>query len=201
MKYRLHAAALFMVAVLLLQVGSLPPAQAEEKVRYYSGWSYVIRDGEIILQRHTSGGTGLIVPAGINGYPVTALGEGALENDTVLKYVTLPESIRSIGRWAFMGCTSLAKVTFNEKAKLESIGDAAFLGCKSLAKVTLPTSLKSLGMSVFQRLYRPTQYLCGTEKPQLSSPGLAWYSVRTARHCTHSLLPGKANMPFPRALG
>jgi len=40
-------------------------------------------------------------------YEVTAIGDGAFENNTTMEKVTIPESVTSIGEKAFAGCTNL----------------------------------------------------------------------------------------------
>jgi hypothetical protein len=67
---------------------------------------------------------------------------------TRIKKITLPESLTSIGSWAFQGCSSLTSVTLPES--LTSIGSSAFQGCSSLTSVTLPESLTSIGSSAFR---------------------------------------------------
>ena len=64
--------------------------------------------------------------------------------------VTIPASVRSIGSWAFAGCSSLTSVTFAEDSHLTSIGNSAFLGCSGLTSVTIPSSVTSIGAYSFQ---------------------------------------------------
>ena len=53
---------------------------------------------------------------------------------TALTSVTIPDSVTSIGIWAFAGCTSLTSVTIPDS--VTSIGSSAFEGCDSLTSVT-----------------------------------------------------------------
>ena len=50
--------------------------------------------------------------------------------------------MKSIGWYAFSGCTSLASVTSPDSVK--SIGFMAFSGCTSLESVTIPASVESI---------------------------------------------------------
>jgi hypothetical protein len=62
--------------------------------------------------------------------------------------LTLPDTLTSIGEYAFFGCTSLAAVDLPDS--LASIGDNAFSGCTSLAAVDLPDSLTEIGDNAFR---------------------------------------------------
>lgn len=73
---------------------------------------------------------------------------GALFEGTGLKTVTLPESITSIGPWAFANCTKLEQIHF--PAGLTSIDLSAFENCTALTAVTLPKRLTELGGAAFE---------------------------------------------------
>ena len=64
-----------------------------------------------------------------------------------LKSITLPESLTSIGNYAFIDCKSLQGITLPNS--VTHIGDHAFESCESLKTITLPKSLTSIGDGVF----------------------------------------------------
>ena len=90
-------------------------------------------------------------------------------NCTALSSVTLPKSIRTIGRYAFQGCTKLSSVTMQDgvtkingyafkgcafteitlPSTLTSIDNQAFASCK-FTTITIPNSVTTLGPNVFQ---------------------------------------------------
>ena len=60
---------------------------------------------------------------------------------------SIPDSVTSIGNYAFYGCTSLTSVTIPDS--VTSIGDYAFRGCTGLTEITLPDSVTSIGSYAF----------------------------------------------------
>ena len=62
--------------------------------------------------------------------------------------LNLPESVETIGHYAFYSCTGLRSV--NLSSKLKSIGVSAFELCKSLESITLPKSLKVIREYAFR---------------------------------------------------
>jgi len=75
---------------------------------------------------------------------------------------TIPNSVTSIGEYAFSHCTSLTSVTI--PGSVTSIGDDAFSGCASLTSVTIPDSVTSIGNYAFSCCGSLTDvYFTGTE--------------------------------------
>jgi hypothetical protein len=91
-------------------------------------------------------------PAGIAGAytipnSVSSIGNFAFEYCTSLTCVTIHNSVRSIGYNAFQSCTSLTSVTIPNG--VTNIRDDAFQGCTSLTSVTIPSSVTSIGYGAF----------------------------------------------------
>ena len=61
--------------------------------------------------------------------------------------VVIPNSVTSIGSYAFIGCTSLASI--NIPNNVISIGNCAFWDCSSLTSLTIPNSVTSIGDGAF----------------------------------------------------
>lgn len=108
----------------------------------------------------------------IDGYTVTAIGEGAFAGCDNLQSVTFPKNaeLTSIGSYAFAECHSLKSVklpdtveeipagmfafchslesvTFGKNTKV--IGNEAFRECSALSEITLPDTLTDIGDFVF----------------------------------------------------
>ena len=64
---------------------------------------------------------------------------------------TIPNSVTSIGDYAFSSCISLTSVSLPDG--LTSIGDYAFYYCRSLSSLIIPNSVKSIGRDAFHHCY------------------------------------------------
>ena len=82
------------------------------------------------------------------GAGVTSIGAYSFYNNyKKLTAVKLPDSMTSIGKSAFQGCTGLTSVTLPDG--LTSISEYAFFGCTGLTSITLPRGLTLLRPSAF----------------------------------------------------
>ena len=69
-------------------------------------------------------------------------------NGSLVKDLTIPNGVTSIGAEAFEGCYGLTSVTIPNS--VTNIGLSAFRGCSGLTSVTIPGSVKDIGGSVFE---------------------------------------------------
>ena len=68
-------------------------------------------------------------------------------NGEEVKDLIIPSRVRSIGHYAFSGCSGLTSVTIPNS--VTSIGDGAFYYCSGLTSVTIPNSVTSIGRNAF----------------------------------------------------
>lgn len=61
--------------------------------------------------------------------------------------VTIPNSVTSIGGWAFWQCSDLTSIVIPNG--VTSIGTQAFYGCTGLTSVTIPDGVTSIGSDAF----------------------------------------------------
>ncbi len=90
---------------------------------------------------------------------VTSIGDYAFQWCSSLTSVTIPNSVTSIGNSAFYYCSNLTSVTIPNS--VTSIGNSAFYYCSNLTSVTIPSSVTSIGGYAFQRCSSLTSVTIG----------------------------------------
>lgn len=85
--------------------------------------------------------TDLILPKTLEYIGALAFGS------TLLKRITIPAGVKTIGNNAFCMCTELEEIVFNER--IETIDYSAFHSCDKLKTIAFPASFKSLGNNAF----------------------------------------------------
>jgi len=113
-----------------------------------NGFTWETVDGEFYTITGYSGSdTNITIPSSIDGHVVTKIGDNAFK-DKALTSVIIPNTVTSIGNFAFYYNTSLLSVTIPNS--VTSIGDSAFAYCISLESIILPINLEKIGNSTFQ---------------------------------------------------
>lgn len=110
-------------------------------------YAYTVNDGSVTITglKESVTDTELVIPSEIDGYPVTSIGSRAFK-ETSITSVTIPDSVTSIGNYAFGRCSDLVSVTFGNG--ITSIGESAF-HFTGITGVTIPDSVTSVGDFVF----------------------------------------------------
>lgn len=114
------------------------------------GLAYKINDDEktcTIIDIGTCTATDIKIPKKIDGYKVTAIGEGAFFECHNLTSIKLSKNIAIIKESAFRGCSSLAKITIPDS--VTAIGDNAFYECNALTSIALGKAVMTIGTRAF----------------------------------------------------
>ena len=110
-------------------------------------FTYTTNGGAITITGYNpAGGSNVVIPSSINGYPVTSIGFGAFSGAGITS-VTIPASVTNIEDNSFQYCPSLTNVIIGNG--VTSIGYQAFYVCTSLTSVTLGNGVTSIGSEAF----------------------------------------------------
>lgn len=113
----------------------------EEMITKYSSKEEFFTDNEKILA------IGRIeIPSQYEGKPVTSIGYGAFAF-IALEEIVIPDSVTSIGDYAFSGCTKLTRITIPDSVTY--IGEGAFVDCAGLTSITIPNSVTTINNYAF----------------------------------------------------
>jgi hypothetical protein len=140
---------LFLFVLMMLPV--VASAETVEVDGFYFNLNYNTKTAELTSDpdriREYSGN--VVIPESFISksarYCVTSIGSFAGGTDLIS--VTIPESVTSIGDYAFSGCISLTSLTIPNS--VTSIGERAFYNCSGLTSVTIGSSVTVIGRQAF----------------------------------------------------
>ena len=87
----------------------------------------------------------ITVPSSLDGKTVVKLGSGAFKGAKQITGVTIPNTVKVIGLWAFSGCEKLAKVNLGNVERIENL---SFEKCTALTNIKIPKTLIKSGSGV-----------------------------------------------------
>lgn len=114
----------------------------------YTQFEYVLKDGTVTITKYIGQDLDIVVPAEIDGIPVTGIGAEAFDVDNCWDFrsIRLPEGIVTIGDGAFYNCGNLKELVLPNS--LVNLGGRLF--CNSgITNISIPASVKSIGAGVF----------------------------------------------------
>lgn len=132
----------------------------------------------------------------IEGSTSSFFKNGAFYNCSLLKSITIPESVTSIGTEAFYGCVSLDYINISSGVK--SIGKNSFRGCTELASVTLPDTIESISENAFDGCNKLSDFNYNGTMSQWASItlGSGWCSLSLmVVHCSDGYVLTEYGIP------
>ena len=101
-------------------------------------WGYTERCGIATIREYTGSQVNVTIPSRLGGYPVKKIGEKAFYADRVFQTVVFPEGLETIGAEAFYNAYNLSgKITI--PASVKSIGRYAFSYTKKVTEYAVNT--------------------------------------------------------------
>ncbi len=118
----------------------------------YGDFTYTVLDGARVridgfLNRNAAAA---VIPAAIDGLPVTEIGARAFKQNNSLTSAEIPNGVTSIGDGAFSYCLKLTSIKWG--SALKHIGEAAFSECRALESIDL-NSADTLGERCFYNCF------------------------------------------------
>ena len=166
----------------------------EENVAFAEGSIFKLQDGVLYdtenLIRVLDWRENVAVPDGIKYIGANAFNASGSSNTNVLKNITFPESLVSIGDWAFRACKSLTSITI--PANVTEIGSGAFHECEGLTTVTILAPLTELtgsNSSISYGIFEDCIALNSVELPE-SVKVIGKYTFRGCSSLSSISLPG-----------
>jgi fibronectin type 3 domain-containing protein len=103
-------------------------------------YTYAVNDGKATITAYTGAGGAITIPSTLGGYAVVAIGSHAFDGVAghLVTSVIIPNSVTTIGNYAFYLCTALTSVTI--PGSVISIGDGAFHQCTALTAIEVNAS-------------------------------------------------------------
>ena len=118
-------------------------------------FDYITNNGTITITGYTGYEEAVTIPSTINGLPVTRIGNRAFYYYYSVTNVTIPDSVTSIGEYAFFG-SGLTGATI--PSSVTDIDYFAYSGCDSLTTITVD-ALNPVYSSISGVLFNKSQKL------------------------------------------
>ena len=113
--------------------------------------------------------------------PITMIGDEAFKritNNTPSNWMTsvsLPDGVKSIGKYAFYQCFSLTSITIPNT--VESIGEYAFSSCQAATSVTIGSGVTSIASGAFYGCWELNEIICKATTPPAVADKWVFYNI------------------------
>lgn len=178
-------------------VASACPLSFAESVISVDDIQYVIDGNKASVYKYVGDGGKVTIKSKVNGVNVTSIGNYAFaeeyDNTNPSKRITsvsIPNSVKTIGKGAFMECTALKSVEL--PISLTTLGDTVFWYCESLEKVIAFPDLKIIGEKVFYGCSDDLTVYCG--KGSVVEKYAKSYGINTQSYTPTSLNLNKTSL-------
>ena len=119
----------------------------ENKLEYDFKVDEHTRERHVVVKSGCDAKGDLVIPAIINGCPVTEIGDFSFFCSNGLTGVEIPHGVTDIGHLAFRNCTGLTRVAISDSVK--RIKHRAFNGCTGLTSVTIGKGVTCIDSEAF----------------------------------------------------
>ena len=124
----------------------VPTPNEEDNRKQYENFYYTEDDNGITIAGYSGDEKSIVVPEEISGKPVVAIASKAFELQK-FESIAIPESITSIGNYAFRHCINLKDVKINGKITVIEMG--TFNYCSSLKTFDIPPTVETIEENAF----------------------------------------------------
>lgn len=109
--------------------------ETADGIFYYADEKRAVKNAGICITAYEGEAKTLFIPAQIDSYPVKAIGKKAFWGNRHLRRIILPDTVETIGDWAFSGCCGLEKITLPRKEL--SLGRQVFYRSRQLYEISI----------------------------------------------------------------
>ncbi|MBQ6510073.1 MAG: leucine-rich repeat protein [Flexilinea sp.] len=131
------------------------------------------------------------VPAEIDGLPVNRINTAAFQNNSIVRRIYLPNTVKTIGDWAFSYMDSLKTVRIS--SGLVSLGADAFTGSSGLQVIVLPDDLETIGVEPFEGI-EDLAICTGPDSSTKELLSVLGYEITTSNSCDENVFPDEFSL-------
>ncbi len=137
-------------------------------------YDYTVENGEVCINGYYGTDTDVVIPAELEGYPVTSIGEYAFYACMDILTITVPGGVTEIKDYAFATCWSMTEILL--PAGLKSIGTGVFEYCTDLQSITIPSGITEIPANAFT--------MCGLLTAVSLPEGITGIGANAFEYCT-----------------